>query len=160
MMTSWNGNTSRVTHPLWGESIVYRYIPLNGTVMRRFDASFDVNLNKRLDKQSSYRWFETLWRTCTVMSYLSKADTIFEITLPPLPYHHSSKTCSHYSDVIMGAMVSQITSLTVVLLNRLFRRRSKKTSKLPVTGLCEAKWPVTRKMFPFDDVIMYCTQPL
>ena len=51
------------------------------------------------------------------------------------------------------------------LLNRLFRRRSKKTSKLRVTGLCAGnspgtvnsprKWPVNRKMFPFDDVIMY-----
>ena len=51
------------------------------------------------------------------------------------------------------------------LLNRLFRRRSKKTSKLRVTGLCAGnssgpvnsphKWPVTRKMFPFDDVIMW-----
>ena len=50
------------------------------------------------------------------------------------------------------------------LLNRLFRRRSKKTSKLSVTGLCVGnspgtgefphKWPVTRKLFPFDDVIM------
>ena len=50
------------------------------------------------------------------------------------------------------------------LLNRLFRRRSKKTSKFRVTGLCAVnspgtgefphKWPVTRKMFPFDDVIM------
>ena len=46
------------------------------------------------------------------------------------------------------------------LLNRLFRRRPKKTSKLHVTGLCAGpvnsphKWPVTRKMFPFDDVIM------
>ena len=50
------------------------------------------------------------------------------------------------------------------LLNRLFRRRSKKTSKLRVTGLCVGnspgpvnsphKWPVTRKMFPFNDVIM------
>ena len=44
------------------------------------------------------------------------------------------------------------------LLNRLFRRRSKKTSKLRVTGLCAGnsphKWPVTRKMFPFDDVIV------
>ena len=46
------------------------------------------------------------------------------------------------------------------LLNRLFRRRSKKTSKLRVNGLCEGpvnsphKWPVTRKMFPFDEVIM------
>ena len=50
------------------------------------------------------------------------------------------------------------------LLRRLFRRRSKQTSKLHVTGLCAGnspgpvnfphKWPVTRKMFPFDDVIM------
>ena len=50
------------------------------------------------------------------------------------------------------------------LLDRLFRRRSKKTSKLRVTGLCVGnspglvnsphKGPVTRKMLPFDDVIM------
>ena len=50
------------------------------------------------------------------------------------------------------------------LLNRLFGRRSKKTSKLRVTGLCVGnsprpvnsphKGPVTRKMFPFDDVII------
>ena len=50
------------------------------------------------------------------------------------------------------------------LLSGLFRRRSKKTSKLCVTGLCVGnspgpvnsphKGPVTRKMFPFDDVIM------
>ena len=50
------------------------------------------------------------------------------------------------------------------LLNRLFRRRSMNTSKLRVTGLCVGnlpgpvnsshKWPVKRKMFPFDDVIM------
>ena len=50
------------------------------------------------------------------------------------------------------------------LLNRLLRSRSKKTSKLRVTGLCVVnspgpvnsphKRPVTRKMLPFDDVIM------
>ena len=50
------------------------------------------------------------------------------------------------------------------LLNLLFGRRSKKTSKLRVTGLCVGnspgsmnsphKGPVTRKMFRFDDVIM------
>ena len=49
------------------------------------------------------------------------------------------------------------------LLDGLLRRRSKKTSKLHVTGLCLGnspgpvnsphKGPVTRKMFPFDDVI-------
>ena len=48
------------------------------------------------------------------------------------------------------------------LLNRLFRCRSKKTSKLHVTGLCAGnfphKWPVTRMfpMFPLDDVIIQC----
>ena len=51
------------------------------------------------------------------------------------------------------------------LLNRLFRHRSQKTSKLRVTGLCEGNSPVTvnspykgrvtRKMFPFDDVIIF-----
>ena len=38
------------------------------------------------------------------------------------------------------------------LLNRLFKRRSKRTSKLWVTGLCEGNSP--RKLFPFDDVSM------
>ena len=50
------------------------------------------------------------------------------------------------------------------LFNRLFRRRSKKTSKLCVTGLCEGNSPVTSEVpsqrasnaeiFPFDDVVM------
>ena len=50
------------------------------------------------------------------------------------------------------------------LFNHLFRRRSKKTSKLRVTGLCAGNSPVTcvflaqmasdAEMFPCDDVIM------
>ena len=54
------------------------------------------------------------------------------------------------------------------LLNRLSRRRSKKTPKLrviglragnsPVTGEFPHKWPVSRKMFPIDDVIMVYQQ--
>ena len=72
------------------------------------------------------------------------------------------KLC-HYNDVIMSAMASQITSLTIVYSNVL-RRKSKKTSKLRVIGICAGihrwpvnsphKGPVTRKMFQFDDVIM------
>ena len=41
----------------------------------------------------------------------------------------------------MGAVASHITSLTIVYLNRLFRRTSKKTSKLRVTGLCVGNSP-------------------
>ena len=53
------------------------------------------------------------------------------------------------------------------LLSRLFRRRSKKTSKLRVTDLCAGNSTVTSEfpaqmasnaeMFPFDDVIMTAT---
>ena len=53
------------------------------------------------------------------------------------------------------------------LLNHLFGRRSKKTLKLCVTGLCAGihrgpvnslhKWPVTRKMSPFDDIMIKWT---
>ena len=52
------------------------------------------------------------------------------------------------------------------LLNRSSRHSSKKTSKLRVTGVCAEtspakpansphKWPVTRKMFPFGDVMFF-----
>ena len=69
----------------------------------------------------------------------------------------------------MGAMASQLSSLTIVLLNRLFRRKSKKISKLRVTGLCAGNSPVSgefaakraskKEMFHIDDVIMI-TGPL
>ena len=63
----------------------------------------------------------------------------------------------------MSAMASQITSLTIIYLAVYSSRRSKKTSKFRVTGLCEGNSPhkgtVTRKMFPFDDVIMLFPPP-
>ena len=49
----------------------------------------------------------------------------------------------HYNDIIMGPMASQITSLMIFSLSRLFRWRSKKTSKLHVTDLCAGNSPVT-----------------
>ena len=49
----------------------------------------------------------------------------------------------HYYDIIMSAMASQITSLMIVYSNVYWTRRSKKTSKLCVTGLCEGNSPVT-----------------
>ena len=63
-------------------------------------------------------------------------------------------TVYHYNGVIMSAIASQITSLTIVY-STVSRRRSKKTRKLPVSGLYEGnlpvssphKGPVTRKSF-------------
>ena len=48
-----------------------------------------------------------------------------------------------YNDVIMSMMATQITSLTIVYSSVYSRCRSKKTSKLRVTGLCEGNSPMT-----------------
>ena len=70
----------------------------------------------------------------------------------------------HYSDVIMGTMVSQITSLTIVYLTiDSGADQGKHQSSVSLAFVWEIhwwpvnsphKWPVTRKMFSFDDVIM------
>ena len=57
--------------------------------------------------------------------------------------HWTPRISFHYSDVIMSTMASQITSISNCLLSHLFRRRSKKTSKPHVTGLCEGNSPET-----------------
>ena len=64
----------------------------------------------------------------------------------------------------MGAMVSQITSLTIVYLTIYSgadqRKHQNSASLAFVRGIhrwpvnSPHKWPETRKMFPFDDVIM------
>ena len=74
------------------------------------------------------------------------------------------RLCCHYDDVIMTTIASQITSLTVVYSTVYSDADQSKHQKLRVTGLCVGnspgpvnsphKGPVTRKMFPFDDVIM------
>ena len=70
----------------------------------------------------------------------------------------------HYSDVIMGAMASQITSLTIVyptVYSGADQRKHQSSESLAlVWGIhrwavnSPHTWPVTRKMLPFDDVIM------
>ena len=87
----------------------------------------DVNLNKQEVWGSVTHWLLCYW-----------INTLLTVT-----------TLNHYSDVKSPA--------SRLLLNRLFRRRSKKTLKLRVTGLCERNSPaigefpaqmaVTRKLF-------------
>ena len=70
-------------------------------------------------------------------------DTNLIITVPADALAHRGSEQSHYNDVIMRATASQITSLTIVSSTVYSRRRSKKTSKLRVTGLCERNSSVT-----------------
>ena len=73
-------------------------------------------------------------------------------------------TFIHYSDVIIGATTSQITSLTIVystVYSDADQRKHQSSASLAfVLGIqrwpvnSPHKWPVTRDVFPFDDVIM------
>ena len=81
--------------------------------------------------------------------------------------HFRTNWLRHYSDVIIGAIAYQITSLTIdnstIYLGADHRKHQGSVSLAYVRGIhrwpanSSHKWPVTRKMFPFDDVIMeYC----
>ena len=77
---------------------------------------------------------------------------------------HHRTFYGHYSDIIMSVMASQITRLIIVYLtvhsSTDQRKHQSSTSLAFVWGIhrwpvnSPHKGPVTRKMFPFDDVIM------
>ena len=82
------------------------------------------------------------------------------------PYLLEYQAPSHYSDVIMSAMGSQITGVSIVysiVCSIADQRKHQSSASLAfVRGI--HRWPVnspytgpvTRKMFPFDDVILLC----
>ena len=82
-----------------------------------------------------------------------------------LSVYHAATQVGHYSDVIMGAMASRITSLTIVYSTVCSgadqRKHQSSVSLAFVRGIhrwpvnSPHKWSVTRKYFPFDDVIVY-----
>ena len=71
---------------------------------------------------------------------------------------------THHNDVTVDSIASQIISLTIVysvVYSGADQRKHQSTASLAfVWGIHRGpvnsphKWPVTRKMFPFDDVIM------
>ena len=151
MMTSSKGNIFRVTSPLCGEftrlwwispqqrpvvmlSLICAWI--NGWVnnreageLRRHRAHYDVTIMTALGRQGH------------------TIDILCQFLRPLLWRHNERDSVSNHQRLYC-------------LLKRLFRRRS----KLRFTGLCAGnsprpvnsphKRPVTRKMLPFDDVIM------
>ena len=82
--------------------------------------------------------------------------------------YHIHKCKTHYNDVIMGVMASQITSLTIVYSTLYsgadYRKHQSSASLAFVRGMNRLpvnlphKWPVTQKMFPFDEAIMIFLQ--
>ena len=107
-------------------------------------------------------WFELF-----MMVYNARCTRVVVITVVNgcISIQHFTKCLSnHYDDVIMSEIASQITSLTIVYsIAHSGADQSKHQSSASLAFVWEIhrgpvnfphKWPVTRKMFPFDDVIM------
>ena len=97
------------------------------------------------------------------INFMSKQFFSFlVIMIPPVIF------TNHYTDVIMGAMASQITSLSIdysAVYSGADQQKHQSSASLAfVRGInwgpvnSPHEWPVTRKMFPFDDVIMIFTK--
>ena len=162
---------------------------------RSFDVFFDLRLYIRLSKQSWGWWFETpsrsLWRHCNghprsppsqhksgrdlasgLLRYVANSVGLqrsgHKLRCETICRLKCNVRIVHYNDVIMGAIASQITSLTVVysiVYSDADQRKHQSSESLAfVWGIHRGpvnsphKWPVTRKMFPFDDVIMVRSQ--
>ena len=72
--------------------------------------------------------------------------------------HVLTADSSHYNDVRMSAMASQITSLTIVystVYSGAYQIKYQSSASLAFVVNSPRKWLVTRKMFPCDDVIMH-----
>ena len=88
----------------------------------------------------------------------------FNVTIMSPESYYTVGIYLHYNDVIMGTIASRVTSLTIVystVYSDADQRKHQSPSSLAfVRGIHRGpvnsphKWPVTRKMFPFDDVIM------
>ena len=117
----------------------------HGQLNSRHEASVKV------EAQAIFKWWKCIWKydVCKISCSCLCVFTVHWVTLH---WRHND-----HDDVSNHQPHG-------CLLNLLSRHRSNKTSKLRVTGLCVGnspgpvnsprKGPVTRKMFPFDDVIM------
>ena len=117
-------------------------------------------------------WKRHRWKASEILTISSWWQTASKIEGASTSWKHHAHlppklnqfNSSHYDDVIMDAIASQITSLTIVYSNVYSGAdQSKHQSSASLAFLwgihrgpvnSPHKWPVTRKIFPFDDVIM------
>ena len=128
-----------------------------------------IQIAKTLRSPSLRHWPDTFMSDqcqididLTVFAIWDNVITTKQSTTKPCVY--CMKFPVHYNDVVMGAIVSQITSLAIVysaVYSGADQRKHQSSASLAfVRGIHRGpvnfphKWPVARKMFPFDDVIM------
>ena len=105
------------------------------------------------------------WLLCLDILMTGKEEKSTIDGLTQLREIHSCQVYDpHYSNVIMSTIASQTTSLTIVystVYSGADKKKHQSSTSLAFVrrihwGSLNSlhKWPVTRKMFPFDDVIM------
>ena len=135
------------------------YRPLNCFHLLNKNECKTIDSQKNLEKETSIDFVVSIVHANCLVS-VSK-DTAIQWSISTT-VHTGVKF--HYNDVIMGAIASQITSLTIVYSND-YSDADQRKNQIPASlavvrgihrgpGYSPHKWPVTRKMFPFDDVIM------
>ena len=107
-------------------------------------------------------WNISPWKKRIHVSYMVNAIIVDDLAMQGAMVQNWF--LPHYNDVIMGVIASQITSLTIVysiVYSDADQRKYQSSESLAfVRGIHRGpansphKWPITRKMFPFDDVIM------
>ena len=124
----------------------------------------------------SYSFWTCCWFPGDMWRHDSRVTMMFRSALTTRPLchggHRFGQHCAcrcHYNDVIMSVMASQITGVSIVYLNVSSgadqREHQSSASLVFVNGFVRSpvnsphKGPVTREMFPFDDVIMICCRP-
>ena len=162
---------SSVSPPFHDDVIKWKHFPLYWPFVRGIHRSrwiprtkagdaelwcfFYLRPNKRLRKQPWCWRFETLswslWRHCNTSKVQWCPALMFSLQLP-------RTICQHYNDAIVDVMAAQITSLTIIystVYSGTDQRKHQSSASLVFERVnSPQKWPVTRKMFPFDDVNM------
>ena len=160
---SWNNEMCTNMHPgpwfnIKMSSYQYRKFNCGDKMILR--PSYLQNGISYTGKMTSLYWIGALGARITIFHIVNFGAT-------PLQLSPSTKSVD-YNDVIMGAIASQITSLAIVystVYSGADQRKHQSSASLAfVQGIHRGpmnsldKWPVTQKMFPFDDVIMWYPQ--
>ena len=136
-----------------------------------FDLEKSRSRSRRKSNQVIYRSGPTIVPKMKeiqkVVEMLSREQESAAAAYEPVQKHKATPGIPgwlHNDDVIMDAMASQITSFTIVyssVYSGWDQRKHQSSASLAFVGGIHRgavnsphKWPVTRKMFPFDDVII------
>ena len=145
-----------------GNSPVTGEFPAQRPVTRSFDVFFDLRLKKRLSKESWGWWSETpslpLWRHSNAYCHAGRFPGMWQHS--HIIFTWCITMTSQWARLRLKSPASRL--FTQPFIQGVDHRKHQSSASLAfVRGIHRGpvnsphKWSVTRKMFPFDDVIMY-----